>query len=100
MKPTGNHVLVREERHEQIGGIFLTQKAKMDLTLGRPRVFRVLATGRGFYTRKGALVPIECESGDRVIVHSYTDGPQDLPDGTAIITADQIVMVMPKQPTK
>lgn len=99
MKPLGNHLLVREELHEHIGGIFLTKKAKMDLMLGRPRVFLVLAKGPGRRTRKGVLLPIECEVGDRLIVHSYTDGPQDNPDGTAIITADQILAVMPGNKT-
>lgn len=95
VKPTGNHLLVSEELPQQIGGIFLTKKAKMDLMLGRPRVFRVLAKGPGKPNRKGVVIPIECEVGDRVICHSYTEGPQDILDDKHIITSDQILAVMP-----
>lgn len=96
MKPTGNHLLVEEEEPQHIGGIFLTKKLKMDLMLGRPRVFRVLSVGPGRTTRKGVLLPIECEPGDRIITHSHTEGPMDLKDGKHIITADQILAVMPR----
>lgn len=98
MKPIGNHLHVREEIHSAINGIHLPQKTRMDLALGRPRVFRILAKGPGKLTRKGHLIPIEAEIGDRIIVHSYTTGPVDLPDGTAIITAEEITAVMPKAP--
>lgn len=95
MKPLGKHIIVQEEVAEQIGGIFLTKKAKMDLMLGRPRVFRVISVGPGRLTKKGVLIPPECRAGDRIICHSYFEGPIDLPDGRHIITQDQILAVLP-----
>ncbi len=96
MRPTGNHLHVREEITTQLNGIHLPQKTRMDLMLGRPRVFRVLAMGPGKLTRKGILIPMEVEIGDRIIVHSYTAGPVEIGDGTAIITSEEITAVIPK----
>jgi co-chaperonin GroES (HSP10) len=95
VKPIGNHLLVQEEIRDQIGGIFLPEKSRMDLTLGRPRVFRVLAVGSGRRTRKGIQIPIETKPGDRVITYSHTTGPVDLPNGHSIISEDQILAVLP-----
>ncbi len=94
-RPTGCHLLVKEEIPEQIGNIYLTEKLKMSLLLAKPRVFRVLAKGPGRITRKGVEIPIECEVGDRLIVHSYLKGPQDMPDGLHIITEEEVLAVMP-----
>lgn len=97
-RPTGCHVLVREEIPDQISGIYLTEHMKMSLLLAKPRVFRVLAKGRGRITRKGVEIPIDAEVGDRLIVHSYTKGPQDMPDGLHIITEEEILAVLPTKP--
>ncbi len=96
MRPTSNHLVVQEEVPEQLGSIYLTEKMKMSLQLGRPRVFRVLAKGPGRLTKKGVLIPIECEPGDRIITHSYFEGPTELDDGRHIITDQQILAVMPR----
>lgn len=96
MRMTSNHLLCEPITFDKVGSIHLTEKMKFSMDLGRPRVMRVLALGPGRLTRKGVLLPIECNPGDRVIVHSYTDGAIDLPDGNVIINDQQILAVLPK----
>lgn len=96
MRMTGTHVLVEPELSKQTGMIHLTKSLQFSMNLGKPRVWRVLAVGPGRVTRKGTLIPVECEPGDRVITHSYTEGPVDLEDGKCVITSDQIIAVLPQ----
>lgn len=94
----GNHLLVRRLPQVQIGVIVLPSAFDDDNNTGGPKLYRVLATGPGRRNRKGVLIPIECAPGDRIICHSYTAGVADvkLTDGQFILTADQILLVLPK----
>lgn len=96
MRMTGNHLLCEPITFNQVGMIHLTGKMQFSMELGRPRVLRVLAKGPGRLNRKGVRIPLECEPGDRVIVHSYTEGPEELPGGRIVITGEQIIAVLPK----
>lgn len=96
MRMTGDHILCEPIAFNQVGLIHLTGKLQFSIELGKPRVMRVVAQGPGKVNRKGVLIPLECEVGDRVIVHSYTEGPHDLPDGKVVITHDQVIAVLPK----
>lgn len=95
MRLTSNHLLCEPIAFNRVGLIHLTEKLKFSMELGRPRVMKVLAVGPGRMTRKGVRIPIECEVGDRVIVHSYTEGALELKDGSCIITDDLIIAVLP-----
>ena len=78
------------------GGIHLPQILQDEYNIGGMKLFRVLAVGQGRRTKKGAIVPIECEPGDRVICHSYFKGPIEIEGGQKIVSSDEIVMVLPK----
>lgn len=93
-----DNVIVRPIPRERIGLIELPEWTKDDNNVGGPKLYWVMAVGPGRRNKKGIVIPVECEYGDRVWVHSYTKGAQHagLPDGDVIITADQILMVIPK----
>lgn len=100
MKLLGNRVRVERIKATQAsygGKIVLPQIALDDINTGGPKEYRVLEVGPGKNNRKGVLIPIECAPGDKVICHSYTTGSIDLPDGSSIITDDQILAVIPLQ---
>ena len=99
--PLSNHLVVRRNISYggvSSGGIILPQSTHDDNNVGGPKEVLVISVGPGKLNRKGVRIPIECEPGDRCIIHSYTTGPQPLPDGTLLITDDQILAVIPKQP--
>jgi co-chaperonin GroES (HSP10) len=99
MKMIANNVLVEPIEYTQIGSIVLPDQLKMSQELGHPRVFWVIAVGPGRLTRKGVRVPIECEPGDRVICHSYTEGPKPFDDRRMVVNADTIIIVLPQDKT-
>jgi len=95
----GNRVLVeRINPPETRGGIYLPESARDDNNIGGPKEYRVWMVGPG-KTIKGTVVPVECAVGDRVICHSYTSGPIEVEPGYFVITADQIIAVIPNQHT-
>jgi co-chaperonin GroES (HSP10) len=96
MKVLGDRILAREIPYEHVGKIALPEKSRMDFQLSRPRVFRVLQVGTGRMSRKGVLLPIECDPGDRVIVHSEHEGPIEAPGGLHVIEGRTILAVLPK----
>lgn len=98
LHPTSNHIHAQPIPTDKIGHIYLTQKLQFSMELGKPRLMRVLATGPGKLNKKSLRIPIEAHPGDKILVHSYTDGPMDLPDGTVILTDDQILAVLPQNP--
>lgn len=100
MKLLSNHLHVERVKQTQAsygGRITLPQIALDDINTGGPKEYRVLAVGPGRTNKKSVNFPIECEPGDKVICHSYTTGSTELPDGTFIITDDQIIAVIPLQ---
>jgi co-chaperonin GroES (HSP10) len=90
-------LIVRPIPREQIGAIELPESLK-DEHINGPKLYWVMLTGPGKINKKGIRIPIECEYGDRVILHSYTKGVQEanLPKGDVVVTADQILLVLPK----
>lgn len=94
-----DNLIVRPIPRERIGLIELPAWSSDDNNVGGVKVYWVMAVGPGRKTKKGVRVPIECEYGDRVYVHSYTKGAQHcgLPHGDVVISADQILMVIPKE---
>jgi co-chaperonin GroES (HSP10) len=94
----GDRIIVRPIPREKIGVIELPESLKDDNNVGGPKVYWVMATGPGRRNKKGIRIPTEVEYGDRVICHSYTKGIEDvnLPNGDVIITADQILLALPK----
>jgi len=93
-----DNIIVRPIAREKIGLIELPESLKDDNNVGGPKYYYVMLAGPGKRNKKGIVIPLEVEYGDRVIVQSYTKGVThaDLPDGDVIITADQILMVLPK----
>jgi co-chaperonin GroES (HSP10) len=93
-----DHVIVRPIPREQIGLIELPESLKDDNNVGGAKLYWVMLAGPGKRNKKGIVIPLECEYGDRVWVHSYTKGVEvvGLPHGDVIITYDQILMVLPK----
>jgi len=98
MKVLGNHLLVEAiPQTRSAGGIHFSPGYGQQENVGGPKVFRVLATGPGRPNRKGVLIPLEAEPGDRIICHSYTSGPVDVGPDRHLITSDQILAVLPKK---
>lgn len=65
------------------------------------KMFRVIASGPGKTTRKGAFIQNDINPGDNVIIDARTGGrPQELGDNMFIITnPDQaVIAVVPRQP--
>jgi len=100
LKPLSDRIIV-EPIVEEIsrGGIVIPERARSEFD-GTPKLFRVIAIGPGRTTRKGVLVPIECAPGDRVLCHSYEDGPQPIENGQKVIRAGQILLVFPHEQTQ
>lgn len=98
MKVLANKLLVeRIKRPVYPGSVIVLPPILLDdNNTGGPKEFLVLQTGPGRRTRKGVVLPIECEPGDRVICHSYTTGAVEVGNGKMIITDDQIIAVLPK----
>lgn len=96
--PLGNRLIVQRPTVVKTSGlIHLPPVCQDDYNTGGPKEVLVLAVGPGRVNSRGVRIPIECEPGDRLIIHSYTSGPQPLPDGNLLITDDQILAVIPKQ---
>jgi co-chaperonin GroES (HSP10) len=76
--------------------IILPPVALDDNNTGGAKEFRVLAVGPGRRNRKGIVIPVECEPGDRFIAQSYTQGPVEVAPGKFILTDDMILAVLPK----
>lgn len=93
-----DRVIVRRIPREKIGLIELPESLKDDNNTGGVKYYFVMLAGPGKRNKKGIVIPLEVGYGDRVAVHSYTKGTEDvnLPNGDMIITADQILMVLPK----
>jgi len=96
IRPITNHVVVEKIKHSVSGSILWTPSMD-EANYGGPKLFRVISCGQGKRTRKGVLVPIECQPGDRVLCASYFTGPAELPDRRFVITDDQILAVLPHE---
>ena len=92
MKLIGPRILCRPINPDRIGAIVLPESVK---AIQNYRLWTVLAVGPGRITRKGVAIPLECAVGDRVVTTHYHAAPVELPDGTAILTEDQILAVIP-----
>jgi co-chaperonin GroES (HSP10) len=96
LRPLGNWILVRRFAYEQAGGIWLTEKARMDFLLSRPQVYRVLALGPGKSARDRARLA-EIEVGDRVICYSETSGPLEAGEkGLFMVDLGQVLIILKK----
>ena len=102
MKILGNRVLLQHIIREQVGAIFVPEESQKSYNSSGPQVYLVIQVGPGLQHKSGKIIPIPCEPGDRVICHSYTAGPADieLPDNQFILTADQILAVIPSKPNQ
>lgn len=93
MKLLGNNVLVEPFKRVQYGTIILPEG--VDTTnIGDTKVWRVKRVGPGRRTKKGHIVPIECQPGDLAITHSYTEGAVETDLGL-VINANIIIAVVP-----
>lgn len=95
MKILGNRIHAAPVILEHIGGIVIPESLKQ-AHIGNYKLWRVLQTGPGRLTRKGVCVPIECSPGDRLVTVTGHTGPHELPDGTAIISWDEVLAVIPR----
>lgn len=97
----GDRLIVRPIAREKIGVIELPESLKDDHING-PKVYWVMVVGPGKRNKKGRVIPLEVEYGDRVICHSYTKGAEEFsnPWGDLLITSDQILLVLPKAPAE
>lgn len=100
MKLLGNRILVEPFIRNQIGSIILPPTATDLNNTGGPKEWVVIAVGTGRVTKKGVTIPIDwCRPGDRVLCHSYTEGPQPFgnSDKQFTITESQVLAVIPQQ---
>ena len=93
----GDRLIVRPIPFEKQGLIEFPDSLKDDNNVGGPKLYWVMLTGPGKRNKKGGRSPVECAYPDRVILHSYTKGVEhaELPEGDVIVTADQILLVLP-----
>lgn len=96
----GDRLIVRPILFQKSGLIELPPSLTDQNNVGGPKLYWVMLTGPGRLNRRGLRIPVECEYGDRVILHSYTKGVEHagLPDGDVIVSSDQILLVLPKAP--
>jgi len=96
----GDRLIVRPIPREKIGVIELPESLH-DSHINGPKVYWVMLVGPGRRNKKGKVIPMEVEFGDRVICQSYTKGADEFknPYGDLMITADQILLVLPKEPS-
>ena len=64
--------------------------ARDENNVGGPRMYRVFLTG--------PKCDPEIHVGDTILAMSYTEGPQDLPEGAKILTDKQVLAVFPYEP--
>lgn len=98
IKPLSNHLLVARVVPEKIGSILMPQSFQDDNNTGGNREVRILAVGPGRRNKKGIVIPLEAEPGDRAIINCSFSGGQPLADGTILITDDVILAVIPNKP--
>lgn len=96
LRLTSDRLLVEPLPTVQTSKIVLPDIAQDDANSGGPKLYRVLAIGPGKVNEQGVTIPMEIKAGDRVLAHSYTDGPTDLGDGTTrrIIRQTQVLLVL------
>ena len=84
-QPTGPNVLIRRiAPATQIGSIVVPESAQKPTNEGI-----VAAVGKGTYTKKGILVPLECHEGDRVIWSKYQG--TEIKPGLWLVREDDIL---------
>ena len=94
----GNRLLVREVLPAEMsaGGIFIPGSVRNSSTFGGTKLFDVLQVSWPQRNAKGNPFLSEVLPGDRVITHSYTEGPMPLPDGTEIINESMVLAIIPR----
>jgi len=97
IRPLGNRIIVRRIVPQQLGSIHLPESLKDDFNIGGPKEYLVMAVGPGKRDKKGNYRRSEVRTGDRVICHSYTAGPQELGNGDFYITDDIVIAIVPNQ---
>jgi co-chaperonin GroES (HSP10) len=97
-KLLGDRIQVEPIIETMARGFHLPLTATDYYNTGGPKVFRVIRVGTGRVTKRGVTVPIECEPGDKVICYSYNAAPEKFDDKTFIVTTEQILAIIPKQP--
>lgn len=96
IKPLSNHLVVERIPQQKLGMIHVPAAFDDDNNTGGPKHVRIIAVGPGRRNKKGVLIPIEAQPGDRAIIHSNTAGPQPVGNNQFVITAEQIVAVIPQ----
>jgi chaperonin GroES len=68
LKPLSDRVLLRVlDSNDKIGSILVPDKARE-----RPTEAIVIATGPGAYDQYGEIIPLEVQTGDKVLFGKYT----------------------------
>jgi chaperonin GroES len=83
VRPLRDRVLVTrlEEQEQRVGGIIIPDTAKE-----KPQQGKVVATGSGRVTDKGAVLPLDIKTGDTVLFGKYS--------GTEIKIAGQDYLIL------
>lgn len=98
MKPLGNNLIVKQlPFRKPTGGIAIPEAYADAMNYGDIKVYEVLAVGPGRINGKGVRIPIECETGDRIICSCHTEGARPMDDERQVISADLILAVIPNQ---
>lgn len=101
MKLLSNHILVEHVSHpiKTAGGILFPESMRDENHGIGPFEMLVIAVGPGKVNKKGVLIPIECQPGDRIVTNPYTlNGVKTMDDGKKIIRfePEAILAVLPK----
>lgn len=86
--PTGNLVVLQPIPHntQTDSGLFLTDKHKQDQQL-----WTVLCVGPGRLSKKGIRVPVELNSGDKVVTAGIPNTRHTWDDGVVLMDAQEIL---------
>lgn len=95
----GNRILAQPVVPDRIGSVFLPESMRAG-HVGGYKLWDVLQTGPGRVTRTGVRVPVEAQPGDRIVTNPNVDGTHQFPDGTAILEAEVVLMVVEIHPRK
>jgi chaperonin GroES len=89
VKPLHDRVLVRrlEEKETAKGGIIIPDTAKE-----KPQEGEVIAVGAGKLNEKGARIPLDVKSGDRILFGKYTGNDIKIDEQEYLILREEEIL--------
>lgn len=91
IRPLGDRIVVRrvEEETKTAGGIYIPDSATE-----KPSEGEVVAVGKGRFTDKGDLIPMEVKIGDKVIFGKFSGSEVKIGDEALLIMREDDVLAI------